>query len=87
VSPDFAQQHNTARGRPEDAQIEQIDLWNVVFYDEYTRDPIATVGQLFDEILRPAPGGPRIGPDVFDVGAADSGAGAGGAGNARLRRV
>ncbi len=52
---------------------ESSDLWNVPFYDEDTDVRIGTVGRLFDEILRPAPEGERIGPEVFDIGRADSG--------------
>src|SRR5260370_40774450 len=37
--------------------------------------PVGTVGRLFDEILRPAAEGPRIGQLRFGVGPADSGAG------------
>jgi hypothetical protein len=70
--PDFNRGYNIARGRPEGVPI---NLSNVDFFNEETGDRIGTVGQLFDEILRPAPEGPRIGPDVFDVGPADSGAG------------
>ena len=68
--PDFARQYSLARGL---SAAEQFDLWSVDFSDEYTGEHIGTVGQLLDEILRPAPAGERIGPEVFDVGRADSG--------------
>jgi hypothetical protein len=68
--PGFNRHYNTARGRRLGASV---DLWDVDFSDLDTGVRIGTVGQLFDEILRPAPVGPRIGPGVFDVGPADSG--------------
>jgi hypothetical protein len=70
LRPDFAAVYNAEHGRPEGARV---DLWDVVFSDEVTRAPIATVGQLFDEILRPAPEGTRIEPEDFDIAHADSG--------------
>ena len=67
-----ARRLNPSDGDPDGTRL---NLWDTVFSDEYTGIPIGTVGQLFDEILRPAPEGPRIGPEVFDVGPADFGAG------------
>jgi hypothetical protein len=68
----FAVMYNNARGRPEGTPV---DLWDVEVSDEYTHERIGSVGGLFDEILRPAPGGARIGSQAFDVAPADSGAG------------
>src|SRR5260370_6120919 len=67
--PDFADDYNTKHGRPAG---EPIDLWNVGFSYAYTGAHIATAGQLFDEILRPAPEGERIGPEGFDMRRPDS---------------
>ena len=69
--PDFAQKYNKVRRRP----TEPVNLWNLDFSDENTKERISTVGRLFDEILRPAEEDPRIGQGVFDVGPADSGSG------------
>ncbi len=68
--PDFAQRYNTKFGRTAGAPV---DLWAVEFSDEYTGALLGTVGQLFDELLRPDPGGERIKQEVFDVARADSG--------------
>jgi hypothetical protein len=68
--PDFAARYNSRHGRPEGARV---DLRDVVFFSEYARAPIAILGRLSDEFLRPAPGGRRTGPEVFDIGRADSG--------------
>ena len=68
--PDFAQQYNAMHGRSAGAPV---DLRAVEFSDEYTGAFLGTVGQLFDELLRPDPGGERIKQEVFDVARADSG--------------
>jgi hypothetical protein len=70
--PDFVREYNSRHGRPADALV---DLWQVEFYKVLSRRRIGTVGQLFDEILRPDPDGARIRPNAFEVGNADSGDG------------
>ena len=68
--PDFAQKYNTARGQSAAAPV---DLWNVSFSHDFTDARIGSVGELLDEILRPAPEGERFGPEDFGVGRADTG--------------
>ena len=68
----FVGMYNATHGRP---QGTPVDLWGVDVSDEYTHERIGSVGGLFDEVLRPAPGGVRIGPQAFDVASADSGGG------------
>ncbi len=72
LSPDYVRDYYAPDGQP----VAEVDPWNGTFFyfvDEHTYVPIGTVGHLFDEILRPSPAGPRIGPEVFDVALADSG--------------
>jgi len=70
--PDFPAEFSKSWGRPRDARV---DLWQVEFHNVRTRRRIGTVGELFDEILRPDPDGPRIGPKAYLVARADSGDG------------
>jgi hypothetical protein len=72
LSQGFTDMYNATHGRPEGMPV---NLWDLEVSDEYTHERIGSVGGLFDEILRPAPGGVRIGPQAFDVAPADSGGG------------
>jgi hypothetical protein len=64
--PGFDDEYRSTHGQPPG------DLWELDFFHKRTREHISTVGRLFDEILRPADQGPRIGQGRFSVNPADS---------------
>ena len=67
--PSFARIYNGVRGRPEE---EPVGLWDVMARHLKTQ-PRFTVGQLFDQVLRPVADEERLAQDAIDVMRADSG--------------
>ena len=66
--PSFARIYNGVRGRPEE---EPVGLWDVMARHLKTQ-PRFTVGQLFDQVLRPVADEERLAQDAIDVMRADS---------------
>ncbi len=67
--PGFRSKYNREHGLPEEAPV---NLWEMEFTSELTNDRVGTMGDLFDEILRPVPTAPRIRQEAFGVSPADS---------------